>query len=142
MMLKIFTLFAYLSVSASALTQTIKDVKHVVIFMQENRPYDHYYGTLNGGRGFADRHAPFLPDGNPVWYQPVGKAQNGEAEYLLPFHLEFNRTAASCMAAPEMDFDTDIAMFNQVNCFFFSFVEVMILFPLIFDCSAPFCECF
>ncbi|MEU9132980.1 alkaline phosphatase family protein, partial [Kitasatospora sp. NPDC048540] len=32
---------------------TVADVKHVVILMQENRSFDHYFGTLNGVRGFA-----------------------------------------------------------------------------------------
>ena len=36
----------------------------------ENRPFDHYYGTLKGVRGFNDRTAPPLPNGKPVWYQP------------------------------------------------------------------------
>src|SRR5579872_1504798 len=29
-------------------------VKHVVILMQENRSFDHYFGTLNGVAGFHD----------------------------------------------------------------------------------------
>lgn len=40
--------------------------------MQENRAYDHYYGTLRGVRGFNDRAAPPLPDGRPIFYQPAG----------------------------------------------------------------------
>src|SRR5712664_1074272 len=34
---------------------TMADLKHVVILMQENRSFDHYYGTLRGVRGFSDR---------------------------------------------------------------------------------------
>ncbi len=30
-------------------------VKHVVVFMQENRSFDHYFGTLRGVAGFGDR---------------------------------------------------------------------------------------
>src|ERR1700757_4962089 len=40
---------------AAAATCTIADVKHVVILMQENRSFDHYYGTLQGVRGFSDK---------------------------------------------------------------------------------------
>jgi phospholipase C len=29
--------------------------------MQENRSFDHYFGTLNGVRGFADPRAVALP---------------------------------------------------------------------------------
>ena len=49
----------------------IEDVEHVVIFMQENRPFDHYYGMLQGVRGFNDPAAPLLPNGDPVWKQPL-----------------------------------------------------------------------
>ena len=42
---------------AEAATGTITDLKHVVILMQENRSFDHYFGTLSGVRGFADPHA-------------------------------------------------------------------------------------
>ncbi len=36
-------------------TGTIRDVEHVVILMQENRGFDHYFGTMRGVRGFGDR---------------------------------------------------------------------------------------
>ncbi|MFF3402040.1 phosphocholine-specific phospholipase C [Streptomyces sp. NPDC002659] len=45
-------------------------VKHVVILMQENRSFDHYFGTLRGVRGFSDRNAVELPSGKPVFEQP------------------------------------------------------------------------
>ncbi len=59
----------------------ILDVEHIVILMQENRSFDHYFGTLNGVRGFADPRAVSLPSGNPVWHQP-----DGAGGYILPFH--------------------------------------------------------
>ncbi|MER8188681.1 alkaline phosphatase family protein, partial [Kitasatospora sp. NPDC094015] len=37
--------------AATAATGSVADVKHVVILMQENRSFDHYFGTLNGVRG-------------------------------------------------------------------------------------------
>ncbi|MFJ9057040.1 phosphocholine-specific phospholipase C [Streptomyces sp. NPDC102409] len=45
-------------------------VEHVVILMQENRSFDHYFGTLRGVRGFADRNAIELPSGASVFEQP------------------------------------------------------------------------
>jgi phospholipase C len=69
-----------LSIPADCRTGSINDVKHIVIMMQENRSFDHYYGTLRGVRGFGDNRSIALPNGNPVWYQP-----NNEG-YLLPFH--------------------------------------------------------
>ncbi|MFI9625650.1 phosphocholine-specific phospholipase C [Streptomyces sp. NPDC052042] len=47
------------------------DIKHVVILMQENRSFDHYFGTLRGVRGFGDRNAIELPSGRPVFEQPA-----------------------------------------------------------------------
>ncbi|MFE3455309.1 phosphocholine-specific phospholipase C [Nonomuraea sp. NPDC059194] len=44
-------------------------LRHVVFFMQENRSFDHYFGTLRGVRGFGDRNAITLPDGRPVFDQ-------------------------------------------------------------------------
>lgn len=35
----------------------LRDVEHVVVLMQENRSFDHYFGTLRGVRGFADNAA-------------------------------------------------------------------------------------
>jgi phospholipase C len=60
---------------------SILDVEHIVILMQENRSFDHYFGTLTGVRGFADPRAVSLPSGNSVWYQP-----DGAGGYILPFH--------------------------------------------------------
>ncbi|WP_448852313.1 alkaline phosphatase family protein [Corynebacterium sp. 335C] len=36
---------------------SLDDVEHVVVFMQENRSFDHYFGTMRGVRGFADASA-------------------------------------------------------------------------------------
>ncbi|OKK06681.1 phospholipase [Streptomyces sp. CB03234] len=48
----------------------LRAVRHVVILMQENRSFDHYFGTLRGVRGFGDRNAVELPSGKPVFEQP------------------------------------------------------------------------
>lgn len=78
-----------LAVPANNATGTLADVEHVVIFMQENRSFDHYFGTLAGVRGFNDPRAITLPDGRPVWYQPDGKGG-----HVLPFHFDANNTSA------------------------------------------------
>jgi phospholipase C len=49
----------------------IRDIKHVVILMQENRSFDHYFGSLRGVRGFGDRATITLPGGLPVFQQPT-----------------------------------------------------------------------
>lgn len=193
-------------------TGTIQDMEHIVIFMQENRAFDHYYGTLKGVRGFNDRSAPPLPSGRSPFYQPtqvspparnsmcgcnactlswltigdneiqelfnsldcdsfvgllagavpsvnvtdgllcsemftqvvgttiqhmkvsymlsshftcpadlkVNLTSKNEAQqiteddsYMLPFHLAFNETSATCMPAPEMDYPCDLKMWNN-----------------------------
>ena len=37
---------------------TLADIEHVVILMQENRSFDHYFGTYSGVRGFGDQAQP------------------------------------------------------------------------------------
>ncbi|KVT84064.1 hypothetical protein WT25_13255 [Burkholderia territorii] len=49
---------------------TLAGIDHIIIFMQENRSFDHYFGMLPGVRGFADPYPTPLPSGRPVWYQP------------------------------------------------------------------------
>ena len=61
----------------------LADIKHVVMLMQENRSFDHYYGTLSGVRGFSDPHPARLPNGRPVflWPRPVNPRR---VPYALP----------------------------------------------------------
>ncbi|KHL01011.1 phosphocholine-specific phospholipase C [Sinomonas humi] len=68
------------SIPANRATGSIKDVEHVVVFMQENRAFDHYFGTLKGVRGFGDPHPALLPSGETVWHQ-----NNGTRD-VLPYH--------------------------------------------------------
>jgi phospholipase C len=79
---------AVLARPAPSRTGTIQDVEHVVIFMQENRSFDHYFGTLRGVRGFNDPRAITLPNGKPVWFQP-----NGDGA-VTPFRLDTGTTSA------------------------------------------------
>ena len=72
-----------LSIAANSRTRTIQDVEHVVILMQENRPFDHHFGTLRGVRGYNDPRAIKInlplkdgPGTTPVsvFLQPAGAA--------------------------------------------------------------------
>ncbi len=74
-----------LAIPANNRTGTINDVEHVVILMQENRSFDHYFGTLPGVRGFSDRITIPLPDNRHVWQQ------QGEDRLVLPYHLDSKR---------------------------------------------------
>jgi phospholipase C len=66
---------------------SLSDVKHIVILMQENRSFDHYFGTLSGVAGFSDPNAlPGVFD--QYGYQPgVGVTAAG---YTQPFNLQNN----------------------------------------------------
>jgi phospholipase C len=68
------------AVPAHSRTRSIEDVEHIVFLMQENRAFDHYFGTMRGVRGYGDPRPALLPNGKPVWYQPDGVG------YVLPYH--------------------------------------------------------
>jgi len=81
-----------LDIEANNRTGTIRDVEHIVVLMQENRPFDHHFGTLRGVRGFNDPRAVNinlpLQSGPgttpvPVFLQPAGPA-NVAAGYGVP----------------------------------------------------------
>jgi len=94
-----------LAIPANSRTGTLGDVQHIVVLMQENRSFDHYFGTLNGVRGFAD---PFpvpvvdrtgiavgktvlvQPTLNPTAPQPGRPGTGGGTTVppaIAPFHL-------------------------------------------------------
>ena len=68
------------------------DVDHVVILTQENRSFDHYFGTMRGVRGYGDRFAipaPPLataPD-RTVLLQP-NEHPGAEPALIAPFRLD------------------------------------------------------
>ena len=86
---------------------TIHDVKHIVILMQENRSFDHYFGTLRGVRGFGDRHPVPLPDGRSVWHQSDGE------KITTPYHLNTRTTSAQRVPSTPHDFSNSQAAWNQ-----------------------------
>jgi len=72
-----------LAIPANNKNGTIEDVEHIVILMQENRSFDHYFGTLPGVRGFGDRFTVPLPGGRNVWQQ-----SDAGGKIVLPYHLD------------------------------------------------------
>jgi phospholipase C len=72
--------------AASGATGTIADLRHVVILMQENRSFDHYYGTLPGVRGFSDKQVLSYQNGTTIFSQP--DKSRTDLGYLLPFHMD------------------------------------------------------
>ncbi len=76
---------------ATGRSGTLEDVEHIIVFMQENRSFDHYFGQLNGVRGYNDRFPLTLPSGKPVWFQ--GRMED-PSRPILPFHLNTQKTSA------------------------------------------------
>ncbi len=88
---------------------SLRDIEHIVILMQENRSFDHYFGTMPGVRGFADPAAIRLPDGGPVFRQPYpGHAQG----YLAPFHLDTRATSAQATPGTDHSWPTQHLAWN------------------------------
>jgi len=75
-----------------ALGSTYLDAEHIVILMQENRSFDHCFGTLQGVRGFNDPRALSLPDKKPVWLQT-----NERGETYAPFRLDMKDSKVTWM---------------------------------------------
>jgi len=71
---------------------SFRDAEHIVILMQENRSFDHMFGTLRGVRGFNDPRAVSLPDGRPVWWQSDEKGDT-----YGPFRLDLRGSRATWM---------------------------------------------
>lgn len=63
------------------------DAEHIVILMQENRSFDHLFGTLRGVRGFNDPRAPLKSDGESVFVQ-----RNPKGEAFAPWHVSLADT--------------------------------------------------
>ncbi len=75
--------------TVSSSCSRITDIEHVVILTQENRSFDHYFGSYRGVRGFSDSSAAFQqPDPANTTISPVGT--------LLPFHLDTSVANAAC----------------------------------------------
>ncbi|MFD7645071.1 phosphocholine-specific phospholipase C [Kitasatospora sp. NPDC059795] len=73
------------AIAPQGATGTIQDVEHIVVLMQENRSFDHYFGSMKGVRGFGDPRPVTLPSGKPVWYQT-----NSVKKEILPFRPQVN----------------------------------------------------
>jgi phospholipase C len=67
----------------------LTDIEHVVILIQENRSFDHYFGSYRAVRGFSDPSPAFQqPDPSNTTNSPTG--------LLFPFHLDTSKTNAAC----------------------------------------------
>jgi len=68
---------------------SLKDIQHVVILIQENRSFDHYFGSYRGVTGYADPSVLPLNDGSglSIFAQP-GYPGGFDGNHLYPFHID------------------------------------------------------
>lgn len=90
------------------LNSTYLDAEHVVILMQENRSFDHCFGTLQGVRGFNDPRTIRLPDKNLAWIQT-----NAAGESYSPFKLDIKHSKITWMGALPHGRSDQVDAFNQ-----------------------------
>jgi phospholipase C len=88
----------------------LSDIKHIVILMQENRSFDHYYGAMPGVRGFADPTAIKLSNGRSVFHQPDPSHAQG---YLLPFRFDTKKTSAQATPGTDHSWPTQHQAWNH-----------------------------
>ena len=88
----------------------LSQVKHLVFQMQENRSFDHYFGTFPGARGFNDPTAIRLPTGRSVFQQPDPANPDG---YLEPWHMSTITTGAAAVPSLSHDWRDQHASWNQ-----------------------------
>jgi len=97
-----------LAIPANNATGTIKDVEHVVILMQENRAFDHYFGTLKGVRGFGDRFTIPMANNRKVWQQ-----ERSNGALLTPYHLDGTANNAQRASGTPHEWDDSQKAWDQ-----------------------------
>jgi phospholipase C len=87
---------------------TYLDAEHIVILMQENRSFDHAFGTLRGVRGFNDPRAIRLVNGNSVFVQTDASGNS-----YAPWRLDIHDTQVTWMGDLPHSRDSQIDAWNE-----------------------------
>lgn len=87
---------------------TFYDAEHVVFLMQENRSFDHMFGTLKGVRGFNDPNPHILPNRDKVWLQ-----RDAKGNAYTPFHIDLNQTKVTWQGGLAHSWPDQIAARNN-----------------------------
>lgn len=87
---------------------TFYDAEHIVFLMQENRSFDHMFGSLKGVRGFNDPRIKTLPNGNKAWLQDD---KNGNS--YAPFHIDINKTKVTWQGGLPHSWSDQVAARNN-----------------------------
>jgi phospholipase C len=79
----------------STLKNSVNKIDHVLIVMQENRSFDHYFGTLRGVNGFQNA----IEHNEKVLYQDfTANTMSKPYGKLLPFHLNTLTQPVACIS--------------------------------------------
>ena len=87
---------------------TYLDAEHIVILMQENRSFDHAFGTLRGVRGFNDPRAMRLANGNSVFVQT-----DAAGDSYAPWRLDIRDTRITWMGSLPHSRESQIDAWNE-----------------------------
>ncbi|MDB5766364.1 MAG: Phospholipase 4 precursor [Collimonas fungivorans] len=95
--------------AAPAASGTLGSVAHVVILCQENRSFDHYFGTIKGARGFNDDHAATIQG---TTRNVFSQADSTGALYT-PWRLNSSTASAQWLSDVPHDLNTGTAAWNK-----------------------------
>ncbi|MFF5917389.1 phosphocholine-specific phospholipase C [Streptomyces flavochromogenes] len=95
------------AIPAQGSTGTIQDIEHIVVLMQENRSFDHYFGAMKGVRGFGDPRPVTLPSGKSVWNQSDG------SKVTLPFRPTSDKLGMEYLQGLNHDWAGGQSAFNK-----------------------------
>ncbi|MES9558374.1 MULTISPECIES: phosphocholine-specific phospholipase C [unclassified Streptomyces] len=95
------------AIPAARRSGTVQDIEHIVVLMQENRSFDHYFGSMKGVRGFGDPRPVTLPSGKPVWHQSSGGKET------LPYHPDADDLGMQFIAGLDHDWAGGHNAFNN-----------------------------
>ena len=87
---------------------TYLDAEHIVIVMQENRSFDHVFGTLQGVRGYNDPRGLRQANGNSVFLQT-----SMAGETFAPFRMDIHDTKATWMGSIAHSRHTQVDAWNR-----------------------------
>ncbi|MFH8516953.1 phosphocholine-specific phospholipase C [Streptomyces gelaticus] len=95
------------AIPAARRSGTVQDIEHIVVLMQENRSFDHYFGSMKGVRGFGDPRPVTLPSGKPVWHQ------SSFGKETLPYHPDADDLGMQFIAGLDHDWAGGHSAFNN-----------------------------
>ncbi len=95
---------------ARACGSHLGDIEHIVVLMQENRPFDQFFGAFPGVRGFDDQR------NRQAFAQPGYDGRGARSGHLLPYHFDGRSPVGQCvgdLAVPNHDWTPQHQSWNH-----------------------------